>query len=141
MPTIPRAPSDQHAPAALPQYDEGKVPEGFRPYVTALYRAVTAILRIFKDGISLGSGRHGEQGGLLDTQWLVVTLPSRFTDHAFPHGLGRKPKGYTIWKQEHNFSDGPAPQLAASATQAWTSDLIWLNTDTNGGVTFLILLA
>ncbi len=139
MPTTPLIPSGARLPAALPSFDEALLEGPIRGVILALYRAVQTLIGIIVGRLTLGQGQHGQVAGYLDAQWLRVTLPTRYVAHPIPHGLGRVPAGFTIWKMEQPAASVAPVTVMAAADYAWTSELIWLATDTTGA-SFLILL-
>jgi hypothetical protein len=142
MPTTPLIPTNAPVPAALPALEQGLFEAPLRAMLVALFRAVTTLIEIVSGRLSMGQGLHGQVAGYLDAQWLWITLPDRNVAHAVPHGLGRVPAGFTIWKLAQATSGGAAPPIYPVTELAWTEEVIWVATSSSAfaGVPFLILL-
>lgn len=118
-------------PPRLIPSEDGKIPASLiSKFNTFLSDVITAI----NGRLSMGNGTQSTRSGNIDGQWITFTTPSvSDTQFTLPHGLGRRPTGYTIWRRNDY------AELKDSNVGGWDERNLYLKCDT-GDVTFLILV-
>lgn len=97
---------------------EGKMTEQM---ALTLSGKLQEMIRQFNGRISIGSGLSGHRAGNLDAQYIDVVVPSvANTEFIVPHGLGRKPVGYILTRQDR------AVVVYDSSAGSWSDSLIYL---------------
>jgi hypothetical protein len=102
--------------------------------ITQVNALLSALIKKFNQGLSLGTGEQATQAGNIFGQFLEFTTPSvADSEFSMPHGLDYTPVGYLVVKQSK------AGSLYVSSSGSWKRDAAYFKCDV-GAVTFLIIL-
>ena len=99
---------------------EGKLSEQTASYLSS---AIRSLISKLNGQISLGTGISSTRAGNLDAQYVDVYTPGADTEFAVPHGLGRKPIGYDVVRQDK------ACSVYDSSGGSWGNNIMYLKCD------------
>ena len=99
---------------------EGKISSQTAAYLSTSLRGIVAAAN---KGWSMGTGVSATRAGNLDAQYIDVYTPGADTEFAVPHGLGRKPIGYDVVRQDK------ACNVYDSSGGSWGEDTLFLKCD------------
>ena len=100
---------------------EGKISAQTAAYLSS---AVRGIVNKINGRLSFGTGISSTGAGNFDAQYIDVYTPGADTEFAVPHGLGRKPIGYDVVRQDK------ACNVYDSSGGSWGFDTLYLKCDT-----------
>ena len=100
---------------------DGKISDTTAAYLSG---SIRGILRKLNGFVSLGTGVQATRAGNLDAQYIDVYTPGADTEFVVPHGLGRKPIGYDVVRQDK------ACNVYDSSGGSWSDDTLFLKCDT-----------
>ena len=99
---------------------EGKISAQTAAYLSG---AIRGIVQKINGKMSWGTGISSTGAGNFDGQYIDVYTPLADVEFAVPHGLGRKPMGYDVVRQDK------ACNVYDSSGGSWGDDTLFLKCD------------
>jgi hypothetical protein len=99
---------------------DGKMSQNTAAYISGALRGLIAKLN---GQLSFGTGISSTRAGNFDAQYIDVYTPGADAEFAVPHGLGRKPIGYDVVRQDK------ACNVYDSSGGSWGFDTLFLKCD------------
>lgn len=92
--------------------------------VAALAVFVQQVTKALNGNLSMGDGTRNGRAGNFDSQVIEHYFKTANVAEQLPHSLGRKPAGYFVIRRSK------AGDLYDDLSNAWTSEALWLKSDT-----------
>ena len=99
---------------------EGKISAQVAAYISG---AIRGIIQKINGKLSFGTGIQSTGAGNFDAQYIDVYTPTADVEIEIPHGLGRKPIGYDIVRQDK------ACNVYDSSGGSWGNNIFMLKCD------------